>query len=219
MLNELVLIGHILFIAAMALISLRLGKEALVAFTVITIMLANLFVLKQTVLFTLDATTGDALAVGSMLGFNLLQEYHGRIIARRTIVITFVMLAMYLLLTKFQLWYVPSIIDQTHAHFHELLAVMPLLVGGSIISWVLAQCVDFITFGILQRLWHIRFLVLRNYIAIGLSQIVDTFLFTQLIYWLNIITNPWQVFVVSFAIKFVITLLATPVIMYMARRY
>lgn len=219
MINELVLLGHILFISCMALVSLRLGKEALVAFTVITILLGNFFVLKQTVLFSLDATTADALAVGSMLGFNLLQEYHSRLLARHTIIITFVMLAMYMILTKFQLLYIPSSIDQTDEHFHRLLAVMPLLVGGSILSWTLAQCVDFVLLGILQRLWQVRFLIMRSYIAIGLSQIVDTFLFTELMYWLDIITNPWHVFIISFAIKFAITLVATPLIMTMARRH
>src|SRR5262245_50946995 len=114
MINELILLGHIIFICGAALVSLWLGKEALVAFTVITILLGNLFVLKQTTLFTLDATTADTLAVGSMLGFNLLQEFYSRSLARRTIIITFVMLVMYMILAQFQLLYVPSSIDQTH---------------------------------------------------------------------------------------------------------
>ncbi len=219
MVNELILVGHILFIAFMAFVSLRLGKEALVTFTVITILLANLFVLKQTTLFALEATTADALAVGSMLGFNLLQEFYSRLLARQTIIITFVMLAMYIVLAKFQLLYAPSAIDQTHEHFSSLLSVMPMLVGGSMISWALSQCIDFMTFGALQRLWPMRLLLLRNYIAIGLSQIVDTFLYTQLLYWLNIISSPLHVFMVSFAIKFGITLVATPFITIMAWRH
>ncbi len=219
MINEVILVGHILFLAFMALVSLRLGKEALVTFTVITIVMANLFVLKQTTLFTLQATTTDALAVGSMLGFNLLQEFYSRLLARRTIITTFIMLAMYIVLAKIQLLYQPSAIDQTHHHFSALLGVMPILIGGSMVSWALAQCVDFLMFGILQRLWHLRFLILRNYIAIGLSQIVDTFLFTALLYWLDIIKNPLEVFIISFTIKFSITLIATPLIMFMARRH
>lgn len=219
MVNELLLLGHIAFICGMAYISLQLGKEALVAFTVITILLANLFVLKQTTLFTLEATTADALAVGSMLGFNLLQEFYSRLLARHTITITFVMLAMYMVLAKFQLLYVPSAVDQTHVQFHALLAVMPMLIGGSMVSWALSQCIDFIAFGALQRIWPMRFLVIRNYIAIGLSQIVDTFLFTQLLYWLGIITNPLHIFLISFAIKFAITLIATPLITAMAWRH
>ncbi len=157
MFNELILLVHILFIIVMAAISLRLGKEALVTFTVITILLANLFVLKQTTLFLFEATTADALAVGSMLGFNLIQEFYSRTLARQTIFITFIMLAMYVVLTQFQLWYVPSIIDQTHEHFRALFDLMPCLVGGSIVTWTAAQCIDWIIFGILQRFWRVPF--------------------------------------------------------------
>ncbi len=212
MVNELILLGHILFICFMALLSLRMGKEALVVFTVVTILLANLFVLKQTVLFMLAATTADALAVGSMIGFNLIQEFYGRILARQTMIITFSMLAMYMILSQFHLLYVPSVLDETQEHFEALLTVMPLLVGGSMVSWACAQCIDFITFGILQRMWQVRWLVIRNYIAIGVSQIVDTFLFTLLLYRLTIITNPLHIFIISFTIKFTITLVATPLI-------
>jgi uncharacterized integral membrane protein (TIGR00697 family) len=219
MINELILLGNILFLSFMAVVSLRLGKEALVSFTVITILLANLFVLKQTTLFTLQATSADALAVGSMLGFNLLQEFYSRLLAQRTIIITFIMLAMYIVLAKFQLLYIPSALDQTHHHFHSLLAVMPLLVGGSMVSWALAQCIDFIIFGVLQRIWLTRFLIIRNYIAIGCSQAIDTLLYTQLLYWLSIIENPVHIFIISFSIKFAITLIATPLIALMAWRH
>jgi uncharacterized integral membrane protein (TIGR00697 family) len=212
MMNELVLLGHIIFISCMAIISLRISKEALVAFTVITIMLANLFVLQQTTLFSLQATSADALAVGSMLGFNLLQEFYDRRLAKQTIIITFIMLAMYVGLAHFHLLYTPSLIDHSYDHFKALLSITPWLVGGSIISWILAQCIDFIIFGILQRIWAERLLIVRNYIAIGLSQALDTFLFTQLLFWLGIISNVMQVFIISFAIKFIITLIATPLV-------
>jgi uncharacterized integral membrane protein (TIGR00697 family) len=217
MFNELILLGQIAFVSLMAIVSLRISKEALVTFSVISIMLGNFFVLKQTTLFSLDATCADALAVGSMLGFNLLQEFYDRFIARQTILITFVMLAMYAILAQFHLLYVPSLIDQSQTHFKALLAVAPWLVGGSMITWTLAQCVDFILFGILQRIWPDRLLIIRNYIAIGLSQLVDTFLFTQLLYWLGIISNVGQVFLISFSIKFAITLIATPLVTFFAR--
>ena len=200
----------------MALLSLRLGKEALVAFTVIAIMLANLFVLKQTTLFTFAATSADALAIGSLLGFNLLQEFYSRALARTTIITTFIMLAMYAILTRVHLMYVPSAVDTTHESFSALLTLAPWLVAGSVIIWTISLGVDFILFGTLQRLWPTRLLVIRNYIAIGLSQLTDTFLHAQFLFWLGVIPSALQVFFISFMIKLSITLIATPLVTIMA---
>ena len=219
MINELWLLAHVIFIGFMAGISLRLGKEALVAFTVIMIILANFFVLKQTMFFGLHATTADALAIGSMLGFNLIQEFYSRALARKTIAITFVFLAMYAFLSQFHLGYMPSAVDTSHTAFTLLLGMVPWLVGGSIIIWALSQGIDFVIFGLLQRLWQKNYLLIRNYIAIGASQILDTFLFTQLLYWLGIITAPLHVFIISFTIKMAIILITTPIVTVMAARY
>lgn len=219
MFNELLLLAHILFLSVMAGISLRLGKEALVAFTVIMIMLANVFVMKQITLFSFAATAADALAIGSLLGFNLLQEFFGKRLAQKTILTTFVLLMMYAGLTIFHLQYEPSMIDITQANFLALFSIAPWLIAGSIAIWSFSLSMDFILYAGLQKIWPERFLIVRNYIAIGVSQAVDTFLFTQFLYWLNVIGNVWQVFAISFIIKFSITLIATPLVTLTAWNY
>ena len=86
MINELVLLFQIIVISVTAVVALRLGREALVAFTILQMILANLFVMKQTMLFGLNATSADAFAVGSLLGFNLIQEFFDRELAKKTII-------------------------------------------------------------------------------------------------------------------------------------
>lgn len=219
MFNELLLFGHILFLSFAAGLCLRLGKEALVAYTVIAIMLANVFVIKQTMLFSFAATSADALAIGSLLGFNLLQEFYSKRLAQKTIFTTFVLLAMYAVLTRFHLLYEPSSIDITHDAFVQLFSMAPWLIGGSIAIWSLSLSVDYLIFGLLQQLWPERLLIVRNYIAIGASQAIDTFLHTRYLLWLGVISNVWQVFAISFLIKFVITLIATPLVTLMAWKH
>jgi uncharacterized integral membrane protein (TIGR00697 family) len=51
--------------------------------------IANLFVLKQTVLFGLHVTCSDVYVIGSMLSLNLLQEHYGQREGQRAIWITF----------------------------------------------------------------------------------------------------------------------------------
>ncbi len=218
MTNELVLLFQIIVIAVTAVVSLRLGKEALVAFTVLQMVLANLFVIKQTTLFGFDATTADAFAVGSLLGFNLLQEFFDRKVAKKTIATTFVILAFYAIMSRAHLVYIPSVVDKSHDFFVPIFSVVPWLVVGSMVVHMIAQIIDFFVYGALQKIFA-RWLVVRNYIALICSQIVDTVLFTIFLMMLGIVTNFVHIVVISFSIKFLITLISTPLIVTMANRY
>ncbi len=218
MINELTLLFQICAISVTSVVALSLGKEALVAFTVLQIVLANLFVIKQTTLFGLHATTADAFAVGALLGFNLLQEFFDRTIAKKTIIITFVMLIFYAVAARSQLIYIPSEFDSSHAYFMPILSIAPWLVGASMVVHMIAQIIDFFVYGALQKLFK-RWLVIRNYIALICSQLVDTILFSLFLLALGIISNVYHIILISFSIKLLITLISTPMIVFMAQRY
>lgn len=218
MVNELILLFQIVIIACAAAISVRLGREALVAFTVLQIVLANLFVLKQTTLFGLHATTADAFAVGSLLGFNLIQEFFDRKLAQQTIITTFVLLGFYALVSRTHLLYSPSELDMSHPHFMAIVSVMPWLVVASMLVYLLAQIIDFVLYGLLQR-FLARQLLIRNYIALICSQLADTMLFTLCLTLLGLVTYFWHVVIISFSIKFFITLISTPLILFLVQRY
>ena len=210
--NELILLFHILIISGAAVLALKLSKEALISFVALTMVLANLFVIKQTVFFGLNATTADALAVGSMIGLNLLQEFYGKQAGKTSIIVTFYCLLFYGISSQIHLWYAPSSIDTAHVHFAPILSFAPALVLGSFVVYLLAQIMDFIIYGALKTAWKGRFMIVRNYIAIGLSHLGDTILFTYWLLYLGIIQNPLHIIAISFSIKFLITLIATPII-------
>ncbi len=212
MMNELVLLLQIGVISITAFAALRLGQNALVAFSVLQMVLANLFVLKQTSLFGMHATSADAFVVGSLLGFNLLQECYGKAVAKKMIVTTFVLLVFYAVSSYIHLLFVPSGLDSTQVHFSALLGTAPWLVGGSIVIFMIAQIVDFLMYGFLQRVWPKGWLIIRNYLALGATEVVDTILFTLFLFWLGITTQPGEVGIVSFIVKMGITLIATPMI-------
>lgn len=217
--NELILLIHIIVISIGSLISLHLGKEALVAFVSIQMIFANLFVIKQTTFMGFDATTADAFAVGAMIGFNLIQEFFSRSLAQKTMYITLFVSAFYAVVSYIHLLYAPSAIDQSHEYFVPILSYAPKLVAASLTVYYIAQITDFIIYGFLQRVWNSRYITLRNYIAIGISQLVDTILFSAFLWGFGIITNILHVIAVSFTIKFIITLIATPLITIAAQNY
>lgn len=212
MINELILLGNILIISLFAVAALRLGQSILVTFVALTLVLANLFVIKQTIFFGLNATTADALAVGSMLGLNLLQEFFSRDAGKQAIIATFFSLVFYAIVSQIHLLYIPSPVDVSHPHFEPILKFAPWLVVGSFVVYLFAQVLDFIIYGALQRLWGKKYMILRNYIAVGLSHLGDTILFSLWLFYLGIITNPVHIVIISFTVKFLITLIATPII-------
>ncbi len=207
--NELIFLLHSSLIGLTALIALAFGRSALVAFVCIACILANLFVLKQTTLFGLNATCSDAFTIGATIGLNLLQEYFGKAIARKTIWINFFLLVFYAVMSQLHLWYVPSSFDTTQSEFTALLGFMPRIVIASFTVYLIAQTADYYLYGWLKRVWTSRLLVIRNYASISISQFLDTVLFSFLGLY-GIIENIGEVILISYAIKLVAIFVATP---------
>lgn len=212
--NELILLIHIVCIASFLGIAQKMGQNALISFVALCMVLANLFVTKQILVGGMNATAADVLAIGSMLGLNMLQEFFTRESARQAIMITFFTSIFFALVSAIHLWYIPSPLDTMHQYFYPILSPAPALVIGSIAIYFLSQWIDYGIYGLLKKIWQSRFLIARNYVAIGLSQAIDTMLFSLFLRYLGIVTDITSLVIVSFSIKFIITLIATPLIAY-----
>jgi len=218
MTNELIFLAQTAVVGTATLGALALGAEALVALICAECVLANLFVLKQTTLFGLNATCSDAFTIGATLGLNVLQEYFGRAIARKTIWINFFVLVAYAIFSRIHLLYQPSAFDIMQESYCTILFVMPRIVIASFTVYLIAQSVDYYLYGILKRSTHPWPLVVRNYASMLVSQLVDTVLFTFLGLY-GLVENLWQIIVISYTIKVVAILLQTPFVALSRRVY
>ena len=207
--SEFIFIIHTIFISISALGALALGKHALVAFVCVQCLLANLFVIKQTTLFGFEATCADAFTVGAVIGLNLLQEYFGKEITKKTIWINFFILLFYTIISQIHLLYTPSGADTTHPHFVALLGPLPRIMVASFSVYLFTQFLDYALYGSLKRIYKDRYLVFRNYTSIALCQFVDTVLFSFLGLY-GIVHNVWDVIILSYSVKLGAIVLATP---------
>lgn len=207
--NELIFLLHILLVISSILLALYIDKTALVAIIILQAVIANLFVIKQINLFGLNVTCSDVYVVGSVLGLNLLQEYYGKDIVKKTIWINFFILIFYLIMTQFQIFYLPSNFDYTHVHFVQILKFIPRITLASIIVFFIVQQLDRIFYSFLKYFFAGKYLALRNFISIFCTQIIDTVLFSFLGLY-GIVESVWQIILVSSVIKILIILLATP---------
>lgn len=211
--NELIFILHALFIGSAALAALYFGAAALTAFVVVQCLLANLFVIKQTTLFGLTATCADAYAIGATIGLNLLQEYYGKGATRATVLINFFLLIFYGIATQFQLWYCPNSIDAMHPHFAQILYCAPRIILASFTTFLLVQFLDYKLYGFLIERFQSRYLLLRNYASVFICQFIDTVLFSFLGLY-GILDNIGEIIVISYSVKVMAILLATPLVMF-----
>lgn len=209
--NELIFLVQSCAISLTALGSLYLGKEALVSFVCLSCILANFFILKQTTLFGLSATCTDAFTIGATLGLNLLQEYYGQAITRKTVYINFFLLIFYAVMSQIQLFYIPSVLDSAHNAFFSLLTFMPRIVIASFTVYFIAQMIDYYVYGLLKRILVNRLLIIRNYGSMAISQLVDTVLFSFLGLY-GIVDNIGEIIIVSYCVKLVAIALTAPFI-------
>jgi uncharacterized integral membrane protein (TIGR00697 family) len=216
--NELIFLVHTMTIAVFALVSLALGRYALIAFVCIQCILANLFVVKQITLFGLTATCSDAFTVGATIGLNMLQEYFGKDIARKTIWINFFLLIFYAIVSQLHLLYTPHTADIMQQHFIPLLQFMPRIVIASFSVYLITQMADYYLYGILKKMFHDKYLIFRNYASIAVCQLLDTVLFSFLGLY-GIIDNIGEVIIISYLIKLTSIIVATPFVGFSRRIY
>ncbi|MBI2352811.1 queuosine precursor transporter [Candidatus Dependentiae bacterium] len=202
------MINNILFLLQISIISFTtigfglLGKEALVAYISLLFVIANIFVIKQIQLFSWYATSADAFIIGISLALNLLQEFWGKEIARKAIWISFLCSAVYMIMSQFLIWYIPTKEDIFHPHITIVLQHSFRIVIASFLSYLITQYIDISFYGYLKQKTKSRFFVIRNFISIAISQLLDTILFSFLGLY-GILYNISHIILISYIIKLI----------------
>lgn len=209
MTNSFILCMHVTLISALSLFALRFGKEIMAAWLSMLAIVMNLFVLKQITLFGLCVTSSDALAVGYLLGLNLIQEFFGRGFARKCVWISLFSSCSFLLLTQTHLLYVPNEYDLSQPHFSFLFQPMPRIILASLFSFLFVQLFDLAFFNYLREKTAGKYLTIRIALALILSQTLDTLLFSYLGLY-GLVASLSHIIVLSLAVKGAVILLSTP---------
>lgn len=209
MINELIFLTQTLLLGLFALLALRMGKSALVGFISLMCVLSNLFILKQITLFGFAATCCDAYAIGAVLGLNLLQEYYGKAVAQRAIVTSFVLLVCYSIMAYLQLLYLPNEYDTAQVAYQSILGVMPRIAAASLVVYLFVQYVDSLLYAKLRDMTQGKYLVVRVWISLIITQLLDTILFSFLGLY-GLVGNIVELICISYAIKLIAIALAGP---------
>lgn len=176
--NELTFLVHSVLIGLFALGATKLGRGGLTSFMAVCWVLGNLFVIKEATLFNLEVVTSDAFAVGASLSITLLQYYYGKKAAENGIYIGFYMAFFFMIASMLHVHYIPNIYDVTHPHFAAILGGIPRIVLSSFAVAAISQFFNLYLFNWFTQMFGHSYFGINAFLALSISQIIDTALFT-----------------------------------------
>ena len=222
--NELLLIGSLIFIFGVALLMYFLfGKSGLYALSAMATVLANVEVAILIKAFGMEQTLGNVLFAVTFLITDILSECEGRETANKAVLISIVSQVFFLVLSGSWTLYAPSESDAIMPAIVQVFSQTPRFIAASLVTYAVSQLFDVWLY---HKWWELteercgnkrRFLWLRNNGSTLISQIINTALFTALAFagTYDPVTL-LSIFGSSYIIYIVTTLLDTP-ILYLAR--
>ena len=166
------------------------GKAGLQVAIATAIVLANLQGPKLTVIFGLETSLGVIFYSSIFFATDVLSENYGKDAARRAVHMGFAVSLIVLLMLSLALMYLPSdrpataaISNDIHDAFATILDLTPRFIFGSLLAYLLSQRFDVWAFHRIKRITGEKWLWLRNNLSTMSSQIVDTVIYSLVVWW------------------------------------
>lgn len=216
--NELLIIISFLVIYGGVILFYRLfGKNGLLAFNVFATLLANIEVLILIKAFGIEMTLGNVLFASTFLITDILSENHGRKDANRAVIISTLCSVFFIAISQMWLLYTPSESDWASGAFRIIFTSTTRIVCASLAVYLISQLTDVWLY---HKWWdwcRKRFgdstkgLWIRNNGSTMISQLINTLLYTALAFYGTYpVSTLVSIFLSSYAIFFVTSLLDTP---------
>jgi uncharacterized integral membrane protein (TIGR00697 family) len=162
------------------------GKAGLQIAIATAIILANLQGPKLTVIFGIETTLGVIFYSSIFFATDVLSELYGRAEANKAVRMGFAVSLVVLLMLSLAMLYQPS--DRQFAHdihyaFGTILNFTPRFILGSLFAYYISQTFDVWAFHRIRQVTGEKWLWLRNNLSTMCSQVVDTVIFSLVVWW------------------------------------
>ena len=220
MLNEiLIILSFIIIYGGVVAFYRFFGKGGLLAFNVLATILANIEVLILVRAFGVEMTLGNVLFASTFLITDILSENHSRKDASKAVLISTLCSVVFIAISQMWLIYTPSENDWASGSIHTIFSNTPRIVCASLLVYLISQLTDVWLY---HKWWdwcRKRFgdekkgLWIRNNGSTMISQLLNTFLYTVFAFYGTYeIPTLISIFLSSYMIYFIISLLDTPVV-------
>ena len=228
MVNELlwVLLMVVTFLGI--LLAYRLfGRIGLYVWIAISIIVANMQVMKTIEIFGLVTAEGNIIYGTIFLAMDILGENYGKKAAYKGVLIGFFTLFAVTILMQLTLQFVPHESDTLSPALESIFSFLPRIAAASITAYFLSQILNIVIFHYIKKLTKGKMLWLRNNASTMVAQFFDNIVFTYMAFvglfglfgWQQIFEWPiiFQIFITSLIMKYIVAAADTPFI-YWARK-
>ncbi len=194
------------------------GKAGLYMVIVASVITANIQVLKTVRLFGLVSTLGNVIYGCVFLATDILSEVYGKKSAQRGVWLGFAGMVLVTVWMQISLIFIPDASDFAQESLETIFGIMPRIMAGSILAYLLSQHHDVLAFHYWKNKTEGRFLWLRNNASTMVSQFIDTVTFSLVALWgVFEIDIWWQILLTTYLMKWIVAVVDTPFI-YLAKR-
>jgi hypothetical protein len=169
------------------------GKAGLQVAIATAIILANLQGPKLTVIFGMETSLGVIFYSSIFFATDVLSENYGKAEANKAVRMGFAVSIIVLVMLSFAMLYQPSQLPATaefsaniHNAFATIVNFTPRMILGSLFAYIVSQSFDVWAFHKIKSMTGDRWLWLRNNLSTMSSQVIDTAIFT-LVVWAPIV--------------------------------
>lgn len=198
----------------------KFGKLGLYAWVPISIIIANVQVVKSVDLFGVAATLGNIVYATGFLVTDILSENYGKRDAKRAVYLGFFALISLTVLMQLALYFEPNAFDFAQASLETIFGIMPRILLGSLAAYAASQLHDVWAYNKLKQKFPSKGqLWLRNNGSTMVSQLIDSVLFTFIaFYGVFPMEVLWEILLSTYFLKFVVAAADTP-FLYIARKW
>ena len=218
MTNELLWFGlMILCYLAVLLIYKLIGRKGLFAWVAMSIILANIQVMKTIQIFGLVTAEGNIVYSSIFFVSDILNEVYGTKEARKAVYVGFFVLVMTTVIMQVTLMFIPDSSDTMAPHLAAIFGFMPRIALASLAAYICSQMYDVWMYAFIKKYHGRKLLWLRSNVSVIFSQLIDNTLFTIIAFYgifsWDIIL---QIYVTSLMLKIIVSFVDTP-FLYLAR--
>jgi len=206
---------------AAILLAYRLfGKVGLFLWIPISVIIANIQVVKTVEIFGFVATLGNIVYATSFLVTDILNENYGRKEAGKAVGMGFFALISMTVLMNIALRFVPHESDFAQDSLSTIFSIMPRIALGSLAAYALSQLHDVWAYNYLKEKRPGRkYIWLRNNLSTMVSQLIDSIVFTVIAFaGVFDISLLIEIMITTYLFKWLVAAADTPFI-YLARSW
>jgi hypothetical protein len=193
------------------------GKIGLYGVIVMSIIIANIQVLKLVDIFGFSVTLGNILYGSIFLATDILSEFHGKKEAQKGVWVGFFFLIISTVYMQIALRFIPAADDFAHPLLQGIFELMPRIVIASLIAYLISQTHDVWAFDFWKQKTQGKYLWLRNNASTLISQLIDSVIFSIVAFW-GVFEMPifWDILITTYLFKLLVAVADTP-FMYVAK--